>query len=130
MYRHHCEYIPTDYFVNMHAPMPNIMLGKSIEKNKSNHKTTNKGHKGPQVSMKRRGNLHKKGCCCSFTLKCFYIHPTIKEICYAMFQHVNKEGLVVHGLVKSGLNSTFLVHVSEDTQTFVLEHLQLGLSIY
>jgi hypothetical protein len=47
-----------------------------------------------------------------------------------MFQHVNKEGLVVHGLVKSGLSSTFLVHVLEDTQTFVLEHFQLGLSIY
>jgi len=58
-------------------------------------------------------------------LKQFYIHPTIVEICYVTFQHVNKEGLV-RGLVKSGLGSTFSIHVSKDTWAFVLEHFQLG----
>ncbi len=51
---YHCKYDPTNYFVNMHGPMPNIMLGKSSEKNKSNHKAANKGHKGLLVSMKRQ----------------------------------------------------------------------------
>jgi hypothetical protein len=106
------------------------MFGKSSEKNKNNHKTVNKGHEGLRVLMKRQGDLHKKGGCCCFTLKRFYIHPTIIEICYATFQHINKEGFVVHGLVESGLRLAFLVHVSKDIRAFVLEHLQLGLSMY
>jgi hypothetical protein len=90
------------------------MLGKSSENNKKNHAITNNSHNEPWVSIKRRGDLHKKGCYCSFTLKQFYIHPIITKICYATFQHVNKEGLVVHGFVKSGLKSTFSIHVLED----------------
>jgi hypothetical protein len=129
MCRYHCEYGSNDYSPNMHGHMPNIMLGKSSEKNKNNHKIANKGHKGPQVSMKRWGDLHRKGGCCSFTLKRSYIHPTIIEIWGATFQHVNKEGFDVHGLVKSGLRLAFLIHVSKDIRAFVLEHLWLGLSM-
>jgi hypothetical protein len=31
--------------------------------------------------MKSQGDGHKKGCC-SFTLKQFYLHPTVGKICY------------------------------------------------
>jgi hypothetical protein len=44
-----------------------------------------------------------------------FFHPTINNIYYAMFQHVNKVGLVVHGCVKGGLQSFFL-GMYENTQ--------------
>jgi len=81
--------------------------------------------------MKGQGDSHKKKrCCCSFTLKRFYLHPTIAEVSYTTFQHVNKLGLVVHGNVKSSYKSTFSALISKETRSFVLENLHLGLSIY
>ncbi len=59
-----------------------------------------------------------------------FFHPTINKIYYAMFQHVNKVGLVVHGCVKGGLQSFFWGHVWEYMKAFVLEHFRLGFSIY
>jgi hypothetical protein len=53
MCKYQWEYGPINYFVNMHGAMPNIMLGKSNEKNKNNHEITNKSHKGLEVLMKR-----------------------------------------------------------------------------
>jgi len=101
---------------------------KTKRKNKSNE-NTNQGHKGPRTSMKKRGNSHKKGCC-SFIIKMFYLCPTIVEVCYATFEHINKLGLVVHGNVKFGYMPTFFAHVSKEIRAFVLENLWLGLSIY
>jgi hypothetical protein len=81
--------------------------------------------------MKGQGDSQKKKrCCCSFTLKRFYLHPTVVKISYTTFQHVNKLGLVVHGNVKSSYKSTFSAPVSKETRSFVLENLRLGLSIY
>jgi len=60
----------------------------------------------------------------------FYLNPSIGKICYATFQHVNKDGFIVHECVKSGLRLVFYVHVSKETRAFMLEHLKLGLSIY
>ncbi len=55
---------------------------------------------------------------------------TIVEVSYATFEHVNKLGLVVHSNVKSSYMSIFSIHVWEETKSFVLENLHLGLSIY
>jgi hypothetical protein len=101
---------------------------KTKKTNKGNE-TTNQGHKGPQTSMKKRGNSHKKGCC-SFIMKRFYLCPTFVEVCYATFEHISKLGIVVHGSVKFGYMPTFSADVSEETRAFVLENLRLGLSIY
>ncbi len=43
---------------------------------------------------------------------------------------MNKNGFIIHECMKSGLRSTFCVHVSKETRAFVLEHFILGLSIY
>lgn len=58
------------------------------------------------------------------------LDPSIVEICYATFHHVNKDGFIVHGCVKNGLCSSFSVHVTEEIRAFVLENFKLGLSIY
>jgi hypothetical protein len=75
MCKYHCESSPIDYFVNMHGPMHNIMLGKFSEKNKSNHEVANKGHKEPRVLMNMRGHLHKKGCCHFFQIEAILHTP-------------------------------------------------------
>ncbi len=73
---------PTNCIGNMQGLMPNIKIGKLKWKNKNNQEAINEGHKGPQILMKSQGDGHKKGCCCFFTLKQFYLHPTVGEICY------------------------------------------------
>jgi hypothetical protein len=78
----------------------------------------------------QRDSQKKKRCCCSFTLKRFYLHLTVTEVSYTTFQHLNKLGLVVHGNVKSNYKSAFSTHVSKETKSFVLENLHMGLSIY
>jgi hypothetical protein len=80
--------------------------------------------------MKNRRDSQKKGCCCAFILKRFYLHSTVAEVSYATFQHVNKLGLVVHSNVKSCYKSTFSAHVLEEIKSFVLENLRLGFFIY
>ncbi len=60
----------------------------------------------------------------------FYLCPIIVEFCYAIFEHINILGLVVHGNVKFGYMPTFFAHVSQENIAFVLENLWLGLSIY
>jgi hypothetical protein len=84
-FTYHYEYGPTDCIGNMHGPMPNIKMEKLKQKNKNDQEAINEGFKGLQISMKNQGDSHKKGCCCSFTLKQFYLHPTIGKICYGTF---------------------------------------------
>jgi hypothetical protein len=60
----------------------------------------------------------------------FYLCPIIVEFCYAMFEHIIKLGLVVHGNVKFGYMPTFFAHVSKGNIAFVLENLRLGFFIY
>lgn len=69
----------------MHDPMPNIKMGKLKQKRKNNQEVINEGHKGFQISMKSQGDGHMKGCCCFFTLKELFLHPTVGEICYDTF---------------------------------------------
>jgi hypothetical protein len=69
----------------MHGPMPNIKMGKLKQKNKNNQEAINEGHEGFQILMKSQDDGHKKGCCCSFTLKQFYLHPIVGKICYGTF---------------------------------------------
>jgi hypothetical protein len=61
-----------------------------------------KGHKGPKISNLERGDLIKKGCMCSFIVKCFYLQPKVVKICYATSKHVNQQMLIVHGRYKLG----------------------------
>jgi hypothetical protein len=58
------------------------------------------------------------------------LHLTVAKAFYAIFQHVNKLGLVVHDNVKSSDKLAFSAHVSKETRSFVLETFHLGLSIY
>ncbi len=107
------------------------MASKKTNRKKEGNEIASQGHKGPRTSMKSGGDSQKKkGWCCSFTLKRFYFHPTVAKVFYAIFQHVNKLGLVVHGNVKSSYRLAFSAHVSKETRSFVLENLHLGLSIY
>ncbi len=61
-----------------------------------------KGHKGPKISSLKRGDLVKKGCMCSFIVKCFYLQPKVVEVFYTTSKHVNQQRLIVHGRYKLG----------------------------
>jgi hypothetical protein len=84
-FRYHCEYGPIDCIGNMHGPMPNIKMGKLKRRNKNNQEAINERHKGLRILMKSQSERHKKGCCCSFTLKQFYLHLIVGEMFYDTF---------------------------------------------
>lgn len=67
--KYHCEYGPIDFSRTIHTLEPNMRPMKSKRKNTSNE-TINQEHKlGPWISMKKWGDSHKKGGCCSLTIK-------------------------------------------------------------
>lgn len=84
----------------------------------------------PKIQWRSKVIRKKRDVFFFFIFKQFYLNPSVGDIWYATFQHVIKDGRIVHICVKSGLRSVFFMHVLEETRAFVLEHLRLGLSIY
>jgi hypothetical protein len=76
-FKYYYEYGLANYIENMHGSMLNIRMGNSKEKNKNNQEAINERNKAHQVSMKSRGDYHKKGYCLArtFVSPCFGREP-------------------------------------------------------
>ncbi len=68
--------------------------------------------------------LQKKGCKVEFTIKTFYLLKHVSELCFIQQNHVNQDGLHVHGDFK------IIAHLLEKIKDFVMEQLMFGLTVF
>jgi hypothetical protein len=100
--RYHCQFGHEDKTkVVQNITMDLLKLDPMLNL-KGKQVPSGKGHKGPKISSLKRGDLVKKGCMCSFNVKCFYLQPKVIEIFCTTSKHVNQEKLIVHGTYKLG----------------------------
>jgi hypothetical protein len=62
-----------------------------------------------------------------FTIKTLYLVKHILELCFIQQNHINQDGLHVHGDLKMNDRSTFVAHLSQENKDFVMEQLKLRL---
>jgi hypothetical protein len=87
------------------------------------------GHKGTQDSRKKWGGFIKRGCKAEFTIKTLYLLKHVLQLCFIQGNHVNQDGLHVHGDLKMGDKSAFAAHLSKEIKDFMMEQLKLGLKV-
>jgi hypothetical protein len=87
-------------------------------------------HKGTQDSRKKWGGFIKRGCKVKFTIKTLYLFKHVLELCFIQRNHVNQNGLHLHGDLKMGDKSTFATHLFEQIKDFVMEQLRLGFTVF
>ncbi len=92
-------------------------------------KTIWKGKSKTPVIIKSNGRSLKKGYQCGFTIKMFYPLPLVLEICYYKKRRINATRGLCHGNILWGDRATFVTHVFVALTDFILDNLQLGLSI-
>ncbi len=68
------------------------------------------GHKGTQNSKEKWGGSIKRGCKVEFTIKTLYLFKHVLELCFIQRNHVNQDGLHVHGDLK------IAAHVAEKSR--------------
>jgi hypothetical protein len=61
--------------------------------------------------------------------KTFYLLPSISKICYYEKKHINATRGLCHGNILHGDKATFATHVPATLKDFILDNLQLWLSI-
>ena len=87
-------------------------------------------NKAPPVEKKKRDSKKKwsgsikRGCLGQFTVKTLLYASHVTKLCIIQEKHVNRDGLVVHGGMKSGDRSAFSAHLSPKIRTFVEECLR------
>jgi hypothetical protein len=62
-----------------------------------------------------------------FTIKTLYLVKHVLELCFIQRNHINPDGLHVHGDLKMSDRSTFVAHLSQENKDFVMKQLKLGL---
>ena len=80
--------------------------------------------------QKKWGLSIKRGCTTRFTVKSLLHAPHISEIYIFEFNHVNKDGLVVHGGMKFGDRAAFSVHLSPIVKEFIDGCLHEGYTVH
>ncbi len=71
------------------------------------------GHNGTQDSMKKWGGSIKRWCRVKFTIKTLYLLKHVLELCFIQENHVNQNGLHVHGDLMMGDRFTFATRLSQ-----------------
>ena len=81
-------------------------------------------------SRKKWGMSIKRGCLARFTVKVLLHAPHIAEVCVIEAQHVNKDGVVVHGGMKTGDRGCFAARLSPTIRKFVDDCLHEGYTVH
>jgi hypothetical protein len=70
------------------------------------------GHKGTWNFRKKWVGSIKRGCRAKFTIKTLYLLKHVLELCFIQQNHVNQDGLHVHGDLKMDDKFAFVAHLS------------------
>jgi hypothetical protein len=77
-------------------------------------------------SKKKWGGSIKRTCRAEFTIKTLYLFKHVSKLFFIQQNHVNQDGLHVHGDLNMGDRSTFVSHLLKQIKDFVMEQLRLG----
>lgn len=84
----------------------------------------------PRDSRKKWGMSIKRGCLARFTVKVLLHTPHLAEVCVIEAQHVNKDGVVVHGGMKVGDRGCYAARLSPTIRKFVDDCLHEGYTVH
>jgi len=71
------------------------------------------------------GWFYKRGCRAEFNIKTLYLVKHVSALCFIQQNHVNQDGLHVHGALKMGHRFVFVADLLEQIKDLVMEQLKL-----
>lgn len=100
--RYECQYGLKDRFDKTLNVTPDMKHGPRKYNIKVKNIPNRRGKSHPQFTWAKNRKSKKKDCQCRFNVKYLYYVRDIVEIVYYSMRYANKDGLVVHGKLRSG----------------------------